>query len=306
MTVVAEAAGPPPYKIDFYECPKDKAAVDMLANNADTQQELDPTNRPFDIAVLPWTNRCDDEYVDWHFVATDGDMICGWLAAKLHTFRGGKQYVYLREISTRRPGTVGWRKGVGSTLHEAFVKKATEKGVAFIYLYPINEGVSKLYQKDPWLYKSFPEEGIKHLYRLVAGTENDIKNEVFLRPLRPRHPRQLTVELDRLIKEQGLTDPKDFADVRRNIAGKFETELEDILNEINVNDMMDDSGANEELVTNFIKKVRATKGGRRRTRRPMSRKYCKKTPCRRMGFTQKASCRPYKNCYTRHRRSTKK
>ena len=31
--------------------------------------------------------------------------------------------------------------------------------------------------------------------------------------------------------------------------------------------------------------------------RLMSRKYCKKTPCRRMGFTQRASCRPYKNCY---------
>jgi hypothetical protein len=31
--------------------------------------------------------------------------------------------------------------------------------------------------------------------------------------------------------------------------------------------------------------------------RLMSRKYCKKTPCRKMGFTQKASCRPYKNCY---------
>jgi len=42
-------------------------------------------------------------------------------------------------------------------------------------------------------------------------------------------------------------------------------------------------------------------GGRTRRRfkkhRLMSRKYCKKTPCRRMGFTQKASCRPYKNCY---------
>jgi hypothetical protein len=36
-------------------------------------------------------------------------------------------------------------------------------------------------------------------------------------------------------------------------------------------------------------------------KRLMSRKYCKKTPCRRMGFTQKASCRPYKNCYTRRR-----
>ena len=43
------------------------------------------------------------------------------------------------------------------------------------------------------------------------------------------------------------------------------------------------------------------RGGRTRRRfkkkRLMSRKYCKKTPCRRMGFTQKASCRPYKNCY---------
>jgi hypothetical protein len=43
-------------------------------------------------------------------------------------------------------------------------------------------------------------------------------------------------------------------------------------------------------------------GGRRNTRRfkkkrLMSKAYCKKTPCRRMGFTQKASCRPYKNCY---------
>jgi hypothetical protein len=38
-------------------------------------------------------------------------------------------------------------------------------------------------------------------------------------------------------------------------------------------------------------------GGRRKTRRLMSKKYCKKTPCRRMGFTQKASCRPYKNCF---------
>ena len=46
-------------------------------------------------------------------------------------------------------------------------------------------------------------------------------------------------------------------------------------------------------------------GGRTRRRfkkkRLMSRAYCKKTPCRRMGFTQKASCRPYKNCYTRRK-----
>jgi hypothetical protein len=36
--------------------------------------------------------------------------------------------------------------------------------------------------------------------------------------------------------------------------------------------------------------------GGRRSRR-MTRKYCKKTACKKMGFTQRASCRPYKNCY---------
>lgn len=37
-------------------------------------------------------------------------------------------------------------------------------------------------------------------------------------------------------------------------------------------------------------------------RRKMSRKYCKKTPCKKMGFTQRSSCRPYKNCFTRRAR----
>ncbi len=44
------------------------------------------------------------------------------------------------------------------------------------------------------------------------------------------------------------------------------------------------------------KKTAAAAGGKRRK---MSRKYCKKTVCKKMGFTQRASCRPYKNCFTR-------
>jgi len=40
------------------------------------------------------------------------------------------------------------------------------------------------------------------------------------------------------------------------------------------------------------KKKNKKKGGRRFTR-----KQCKKFTCAKMGFTQKASCRPYKNCY---------
>jgi hypothetical protein len=39
-------------------------------------------------------------------------------------------------------------------------------------------------------------------------------------------------------------------------------------------------------------KKKNKKGGRRFTR-----KQCKKFRCAKMGFTQKASCRPYKNCY---------
>lgn len=31
--------------------------------------------------------------------------------------------------------------------------------------------------------------------------------------------------------------------------------------------------------------------------RKYSKSYCSSTPCDKMGFTQKASCRPYKNCY---------
>lgn len=31
--------------------------------------------------------------------------------------------------------------------------------------------------------------------------------------------------------------------------------------------------------------------------RKYSKSYCEKTSCDKMGFTQKASCRPYKNCY---------
>jgi len=31
--------------------------------------------------------------------------------------------------------------------------------------------------------------------------------------------------------------------------------------------------------------------------RKMKQYYCKKTPCSKMGYSQKASCRPYNNCY---------
>lgn len=45
-------------------------------------------------------------------------------------------------------------------------------------------------------------------------------------------------------------------------------------------------------------------GGRKTYRMPRkySKTYCKKTTCRKMGFTQRSSCRPYKNCFRFGRR----
>lgn len=40
--------------------------------------------------------------------------------------------------------------------------------------------------------------------------------------------------------------------------------------------------------------------------RKYSKKYCKKTACDKMGFTQRSSCRPYKNCFKGTKRSLKK
>jgi len=39
------------------------------------------------------------------------------------------------------------------------------------------------------------------------------------------------------------------------------------------------------------------KGGRAKLPRKWSKAYCKKTSCDKMGFSQRASCRPFKNCY---------
>ena len=40
--------------------------------------------------------------------------------------------------------------------------------------------------------------------------------------------------------------------------------------------------------------------------RKYSRSYFTKTPCTKMGFTQRASCRPYKNCFKGGARKSKK
>ncbi len=48
------------------------------------------------------------------------------------------------------------------------------------------------------------------------------------------------------------------------------------------------------VLTNYLQEKSNNKY---KGKRKMSKSYCEKTPCKDMGFSQKASCRPYKNCY---------
>jgi len=300
----------PPCVINVYECPKDKIEVERLAKLADEAQVKAPTdNLPFDIDVLPWTKKCDDEIVTWHFVATDPgnpDMVCGWLAATVHPPPSrGKSYIYLREISTRRPGTDGWRKGVGPALHRELVEKAGDK-YAFIYLFPLNDRVAKLYERDPWLYVPFNRDGIKHMIRLLPPNTKTPTSEPFLRPLRPVNIRRLTVELDRLLfhtpvgEEVGEAEGEGARQNLRNKIRQIQTnsalarKLTDILdeievfNELSLNDEdADPNGEAAQLLSTFLHNIESTapkpaglpdtrkkKGGRRsrKTRRRLTHK----------------------------------
>ena len=53
----------------------------------------------------------------------------------------------------------------------------------------------------------------------------------------------------------------------------------------------------EEIVLDLNQNQEMTEERKFSKPRKYSESYCKKTPCGDMGFTQKASCRPYKNCY---------
>jgi len=55
---------------------------------------------------------------------------------------------------------------------------------------------------------------------------------------------------------------------------------------------------NEQIIRRVIHKYLEEKEQSKfKKTRKYSKSYCEKTSCDKMGFTQKASCRPYKNCY---------
>ena len=78
----------------------------------------------------------------------------------------------------------------------------------------------------------------------------------------------------------------------------FDRDVKDYIAHTNIKDkeylrMLDDVTKAHNKVESCLK----TGGKSFKFPRRFTRKHCARKPCKRMGFTEKASCRPYKNCY---------
>jgi hypothetical protein len=293
--------------------------------------------QPFDSRVLPWSFECDyhTKKVDIrHYVAQmPNGTICGWMTAHKKT-RFESTYIYLSEISTIRVRKAEYA-GVADALLGRLRKDAEEEKVDFIYLYPLRLELKAVYAKRG--YSSQPElfpdnnryTDVRHMFLFIEGTK--IPDMMLIR-LKPNGGGEVIADAEATLlamKDSGAALLKKLRKVHLNL--KADKNLIEELRNANDNiglfaeagtPMTDDEKlASISEVVDVVpekgpepKKLQPpTRGnpegipvGGRRTRRfkmprLMTKKYCKKTPCRRMGFTQRASCRPYKNCYTRRR-----
>ena len=149
----------------------------------------------------------------------------------------------------------------------------------------------------------------------------------FLRSRQEEHYRAMklyvdivTRDLDTMRDEKDEAIKKSFAAVvkylqiraemiDKRIAEEREADMLVAFKKIKVKEEIEDEKALAVRITDLQARVKAlttssSRGGAYRFPRRFSRSYCRRTTCRRMGFTQRASCRPYKNCYraTRRRR----
>jgi hypothetical protein len=295
--------------------------------------------RPFDYRVMPWTVRCTDhsgEIHVRHYVARmNGDKeIVGWLVAQRRSDGMSRETarVYLSEISTIRIRKPEYR-GVADALLTQFREDAVaDPAVTFVYLYPLRPELEPVYKARGYLnYRELSTplhtapnrqyDSVRHMFLLTKRSEGKGITEIIPDTLMTKmiadvkRPRIDTMAEVTRIADRAAADGVEGADelVRllkeHRLAIQNNERWKELQNELDNFNMF----ADEQEPMTIDDKIQALlgvaksalpKGGRRKTRRfkmprLMTRKYCKKTPCRRMGFTQRASCRPYKNCYTR-------
>jgi hypothetical protein len=93
-----------------------------------------------------------------------------------------------------------------------------------------------------------------------------------------------------------------FEIVEKRVAEEREADMLVAYAKIKVREEIEDKKTLDTRIADLHLRLKAltavsARGGAYRFPRRMSRAYCRRTTCRRMGFTQRASCRPYKNCY---------
>jgi len=295
-------------RLTVYDCQTQAAENATLAATitdadlyVDTDADATKLNK-FDTRVQPWKEDCEFKYHRYHFVVAESKKVQGWMLVDIRTHnpKPGRTwtYVYLDKVSVRN-GT----RGVGKQLGDYLKTWAAtlEPKIDFIWLWAIDEKVSNIYE-ERWDY-----ERVQYYdgYGFMFYTINRSPPLSMLQSVLPEHPRVYWVAADMVAKMHPRNDEliELITKKRKEAPDKPPKEILepfiDTLKDLTPEEVKD---VQRELLT----ALRRTAGRRRKTRRfkqprLMSRKYCKKTPCRRMGFTQRASCRPYKTCYTRRR-----
>jgi hypothetical protein len=282
-----------------------------------------------------------DEIRVRHYVARmNGDKeIVGWLVAQRRSDGMSKETarMYLSEISTIRIRKPEYR-GVADALLTQFRKDAEEDpAVTFVYLYPLRPDLEPVYKARGYLnYRELSTtlhtapnrryDSVRHMFLLTKGSEGKSMKDIIPDTLMTKmiadvkRPRIDAMAEVKRIAVRAAANKVEGAVELIDLLNKYRIDIQDngkwtnLQNELDNFNMFEDEPnpmSEEEKIDALLGVVREAvenkrKGGRRKTRRfkmarLMTRKYCKKTPCRRMGFTQRASCRPYKNCYTRRR-----
>lgn len=80
----------------------------------------------------------------------------------------------------------------------------------------------------------------------------------------------------------------------RNIKRKIKNDLEFLNQQF---EFRKRTSIKNKRASSKIKRTSLQRGSGFKFPRKWSKSYCKKTSCKKMGFSQRSSCRPYKNCF---------
>ena len=259
------AAAEPQLVIAVYDCLEQSKKISDLAKTITEFELYAPTDKDklgkFDKRVQPWKDDCKFTYHRYHFIATEGNKVIGWMLVDIRTHepRGDRtwRYVYLDKVSVRN-GT----RGVGKALGDELIKWATNRGdIDFIWLWAIDKRVSDIYE-GMWDYERvqyYPIHGSMFYTILRPPPLSRLQADM------PESPRIYWVAADKLSKMNPPNEEliKLIQENRRTVDTSVVQEVLEPLMEI-----LDDIPADEVPgVQNELIKALSKTGGRRKTAR---------------------------------------